>query len=826
MNTNVVFKINFWLKYFSCIFFRHKKGFGVLEILLSSSIFILLLVSVTGLLLYGRDSLSKDNLSSRASLLANEGMMAVESIRNSDFAGLSDGVHGLVFSGGEWNFSGQYDETAGFRRVVTISTISEKEKKAVVEISWTKKFNRLGRVILSKHFTDWAKIDLGPTIWWDNNWNCRQNIIIDNSSASQSFSNYQLLLTFNTAELISQGKIKSDCSDIRIVDYSGNVELPHWIEPSTCNTVETKIWTKVSTITNSANNNIYLYYNNSLADSVSATSSVFVREINGGLILDFSMDEGAGSIVEDSSGNNNAGSISGASREIGLLNDSLRFDGINDYVNVSDSASLNMTDEITLASWVRWNINPASGAQWSSIINKNVDNQYRLHHSSNNSSFEFAIRTSAGNRWAASSAPPLQGVWQFVVGTYDGATLKIYVNGQLSGQATWSGNLVTSNSDLRLGSRSSNDRYFNGNIDKTQIYNKALLAEEILDLYNNYGYATPNYPNNVLIKKYYDSEPIISFEAESCLPPAPIIDYNINITSDWGTGYCADVIVSTDSASPIIWQTDLLLDTAPIDGIPYTAWEVDWSFSEPILSVSGLAYNNEVSIGNPVVFGYCANRPEIIYPDEEANYSITIDSDWGSGYCATVNVSTNSVTPIAWFVNVDLSTAPENGTPYSVWNANWSFTEPILNASGLSYNKNILSGSPTSFGYCANRPLPQADYLSVDTSGAYVGSGNPNNRSVYNIFLTNNSSNSLTLTSIRLTWTGGSRLRETILSGTSVASNNNSPYTINFSNYIINSSDIYTLGFRFQNDFRNRTINSIVFNFSDGSSKTVGPISF
>jgi hypothetical protein len=120
----------------------------------------------------------------------------------------------------------------------------------------------------------------------------------------------------------------------------------------------------------------------------------------------------------------------------------------------------------------------------------------------------------------------------------------------------------------------------------------------------------------------------------------------------------------------------------------------------------------------------------------------------------------------------------------------------------------------------------QADYLSVDTSGAYVGAGNPDNRRVYNIFLTNNSSRDLTLVSIELDWTGGSKINETILNSTSVNSNNNSPYTIVFTNYIINFTDVYTLNFIFQKKFPGETINSIIFNFSDGSSKTVGPISF
>lgn len=87
-----------------------------------------------------------------------------------------------------------------------------------------------------------------------------------------------------------------------------------------------------------------------------------------------------------------------------------------------------------------------------------------------------------------------------------------------------------------------------------------------------------------------------------------------------------------------------------------------------------------------------------------ASYTIAMDSDLTSSYCATVTVTTTSTDPIIWTANIDLSQAPFNGTPYQVNNANWVFNAPTLMASGTESNATISAATSTNFNYCANRP--------------------------------------------------------------------------------------------------------------------------
>jgi hypothetical protein len=111
---------------------------------------------------------------------------------------------------------------------------------------------------------------------WFSGWTYRVKITIDNTHNANTLTDYQILVTVNTAALISASKMKSDCSDIRFADSDGMTLLNYWIEPRTVNTSSTKIWVKVPTIPASSVKTIYMYYGNPSASSVSNGSDVFL----------------------------------------------------------------------------------------------------------------------------------------------------------------------------------------------------------------------------------------------------------------------------------------------------------------------------------------------------------------------------------------------------------------------------------------------------------------------------------------------------------------------------------------------------------------------
>ncbi len=194
------------------------------------------------------------------------------------------------------------------------------------------------------------------------------------------------------------------------------------------------------------------------------------------LIAHFPMTEGNGTSLVDISGNENHAAISGGSWNGGQLN----FDGMSDYALAAHSQSLNITtDSITVMAWIKWDIDPATGNRWATIVNMNVDSQYRLQHNNDNSAFEFAVRTTSGGRWVVSETIPERDQWYHVAGTYDGQALKLYINGHLENSVLHSGTILGSSSPLIIGNRLSNDRGFAGAIADTRIYDSALGHADI-----------------------------------------------------------------------------------------------------------------------------------------------------------------------------------------------------------------------------------------------------------------------------------------------------------------------------------------------------------
>jgi hypothetical protein len=105
-----------------------------------------------------------------------------------------------------------------------------------------------------------------------------------NNDSSQSLNNYQVLLTVNTAQPISLGRMRMDGADIRFTADSCNptAYYTYWIE-SGLNTDSTRIWVKVPFLASNSSNNFLMWYGDSLAVPQSDFTSTFpVSYISGG----------------------------------------------------------------------------------------------------------------------------------------------------------------------------------------------------------------------------------------------------------------------------------------------------------------------------------------------------------------------------------------------------------------------------------------------------------------------------------------------------------------------------------------------------------------
>jgi len=197
-----------------------------------------------------------------------------------------------------------------------------------------------------------------------------------------------------------------------------------------------------------------------------------------GLVLAYSFDQGSGTTVPDGSGKGNTGTLTNTSWSgAGKYGGALSFNGSSSWVTAADSATLDLTNGMTLEGWV----NPsAGGTTWRTVLIKQNTNAlvYSMYSNTDTQRPSGHVFTNTEFDTRGTAAVPLN-TWTFLSATYDGAALRFYVNGtQVSSKAV-TGSMPNSSGVLRIGGNSVWGEYFAGLIDNVRVYSRALSASEI-----------------------------------------------------------------------------------------------------------------------------------------------------------------------------------------------------------------------------------------------------------------------------------------------------------------------------------------------------------
>jgi glucose/arabinose dehydrogenase/PKD repeat protein len=195
-----------------------------------------------------------------------------------------------------------------------------------------------------------------------------------------------------------------------------------------------------------------------------------------GLAAAYGFNEGSGTAIADASGNANGGSVTGAAWVDGRYGKALSFDGVNDLVTVSDAQSLDLTGGVTLEAWVF----PRTTSGWRTVLLKERSGQLAYGIYANTGTNRASVEVATGANLDVRSATPLAvNTWTHLAGTYDGATLRLYVNGTQVSSRSATGAITASGSPLRIGGNTIWGEYFDGLIDEVRIYTRALSQSEI-----------------------------------------------------------------------------------------------------------------------------------------------------------------------------------------------------------------------------------------------------------------------------------------------------------------------------------------------------------
>jgi hypothetical protein len=214
-----------------------------------------------------------------------------------------------------------------------------------------------------------------------------------------------------------------------------------------------------------------------------------------GLVAAFGFDEVTGTTAINSVNAAFNGAIRQAIRVAGKIGKALSFDGVNDWVTVTDitASPLDLTTAMTVEAWV----NPTDMAGWETVVMKERGAfgtgllSYALYaHDGAPEAGGFAgpagylrmnptfTTTDQGVR-QASHTPIALNTWTHLATTYDGANMRLYINGVLAATNPVTGTIAVSNSPLRIGGNNVSGEFFSGMIDEVRVYNRALSPAEI-----------------------------------------------------------------------------------------------------------------------------------------------------------------------------------------------------------------------------------------------------------------------------------------------------------------------------------------------------------
>jgi hypothetical protein len=201
-----------------------------------------------------------------------------------------------------------------------------------------------------------------------------------------------------------------------------------------------------------------------------------------GLVGWWKLNESGGLQARDSSGNGYHGTLVGKPtwrREGGAIGGALEFDGTGDYVVIGNQRQFDITDEITVAAWIKVN---RFDRNWQAIVGKG-DLSWRIARDRDRDCLQFAFNSVPNEQLLKGQIIVTDGQWHHVAGVYDGRQMSLYIDGQLDVSQATTTNIPVSDKPVYIGENSqARGRYWNGRISDVRVYRRALTPQEIAAL--------------------------------------------------------------------------------------------------------------------------------------------------------------------------------------------------------------------------------------------------------------------------------------------------------------------------------------------------------
>ena len=181
----------------------------------------------------------------------------------------------------------------------------------------------------------------------------------------------------------------------------------------------------------------------------------------------------------------------------------LEFDGIDDFVALSNTSSVNLSSAITIEAW----INPSKNTGIQNVLSKSSSSQNSgyIFPRTDNGWTDLAGYLYINGTWEVISAPyPTLGEWHHVAITFDGTLIRLFIDGLEVNQKAAVGSIALNTNALTFGNQTGLTEYYGGKLDNVKLWDVARSNAEIQASMND-CYTT--YPANLVASYNFEQGP-------------------------------------------------------------------------------------------------------------------------------------------------------------------------------------------------------------------------------------------------------------------------------------------------------------------------------
>jgi len=197
----------------------------------------------------------------------------------------------------------------------------------------------------------------------------------------------------------------------------------------------------------------------------------------------------SGALTVDSSGNGRTlTAVSDPADGAGIFGGAVDLDG-NDNYNFNNHADFNVAGAFSISAWVKHTSSPG----FASVLTKGGSGgdgtfSYGLQITTNTCTANLWQSAGAGHMSVVHTAVINDGNWHHLCMTYDGTTLKLYVDGVSASSTTKSGPWNNGTSNIGIGARAGGTGFFTGSLDDVAFFNRLLSTTEVASIFRGDGW--------------------------------------------------------------------------------------------------------------------------------------------------------------------------------------------------------------------------------------------------------------------------------------------------------------------------------------------------